>query len=109
MRSWTALSGFMMSRSSKARSRRQSPKREYWLPEAVAYYVSDSEGEGWDLRLDSERYLDAAVDEDSEFVEHFCIGKEAGNWGRVPFVPFKNNDYELPDLKFVKSSFDWIR
>ena len=81
-------------------------KVEYWLPEAVAYYVSDSEGEGWDLRLDSERYLDAAVDEDSEFVEHFCIGKEAGNWGRVPFVPFKNNDYELPDLKFVKSLID---
>ena len=40
------------------------------------------------------------------FMEHFHIGKEAGNWGRIPFVPFKNNDYELPDLKFVKSLID---
>lgn len=81
-------------------------KVEYWLPDRVAYYVSDSSGEGFDLRLDSERYLDAAVDEDSDFVEHFRIGKEAGNWGIVPFVPFKNNDLELPDLKFIKTLVD---
>ena len=81
-------------------------KVEYWLPDRVAYYVSDSSGEGFDLRLDSERYLDAAVDEDSDFVEHFRIGKEAGNWGMVPFVPFKNNDLELPDLKFIKTLVD---
>lgn len=81
-------------------------KVEYWLPDRVAYYVSDSSGEGLDLRLDSERYLDAAVDEDSDFMEHFRIGKEAGNWGMVPFVPFKNNDLELPDLKFIKTLVD---
>lgn len=81
-------------------------KVEYWLPDRVAYYVSDSSGEGFDLRLDSERYLDAAVDEDSDFMEHFRIGKEAGNWGMVPFVPFKNNDLELPDLKFIKTLVD---
>ena len=81
-------------------------KVEYWLPDRVAYYVSDSSGGGLDLRLDSERYLDAAVDEDSDFMEHFRIGKEAGNWGMVPFVPFKNNDLELPDLKFIKTLVD---
>ena len=32
-------------------------KVEFWVPEGVAYYVSDSEGEGWDLRLDSELSL----------------------------------------------------
>ena len=81
-------------------------KVEFWMPEGVAYYISDSEGEGWDLRLDSERYLDAAADEDSEFMEHFRIGSVPGTWGKVPFIPFKNNDYELPDLKFVKTLVD---
>lgn len=81
-------------------------KVEYWTPEGVAYYTSDSEGEGQDLRLDSERYLDAAVDEDSEFMEHFQVGNAPGNWGKVPFIAFKNNDYELPDLKFVKTLID---
>ncbi len=81
-------------------------KVEFWMPEGVAYYISDSEGEGWDLRLDSERYLAAVTDEDNEFMEHFCIGSEPGTWGRVPFIPFKNNNYELPDLKFVKTLVD---
>ena len=81
-------------------------KVEFWMPEGVAYYISDSEGEGWDLRLDSERYLAAVTDEDNEFMEHFCIGSAPGTWGKVPFIPFKNNDYELPDLKFVKTLVD---
>lgn len=81
-------------------------KVEFWLPEGVAYYVSDSEGEGWDLRLDSERYLNAASDEDGEMMEHFLVGNAPGTWGKVPFIPFKNNDYELPDLKFVKTLID---
>ncbi|MDQ4681584.1 phage portal protein, partial [Stenotrophomonas maltophilia group sp. RNC7] len=28
------------------------------------------------------------------------------NWGKVPFIPFKNNDFELPDLQFVKTLID---
>lgn len=78
---------------------------EYWMPDCVAYYVSDSSGEGLDLRLDSERYLSAAEGE-GEFMEQFLIGKEPGSWGKVPFIAFRNNDYELPDLKFVKTLID---
>lgn len=78
---------------------------ELWLPEGVAYYISDSEGEGWDLRLDSEKYLNALTGE-GETTEHFAAGNEPGTWGRVPFIPFKNNDYELPDLKFIKTLID---
>ena len=78
---------------------------ELWLPEGVAYYISDSEGEGWCLRLDSERYLNAAS-EDGEIIEHFVAGGTPDVWEKVPFVPFKNNDYELSDLKFIKSLID---
>lgn len=80
-------------------------KVEYWLPEGVAYYISDSQGEGWDLRLDAERYLNASGD-DGEIMEHFMVGTAPGSWGRVPFIAFKNNDYELPDLKFIKTLVD---
>lgn len=80
-------------------------KVEYWTSEGVAYYTSDSEGEDQDLRLDSERYL-GSVKEDGEFMEHFLVGGSPESWGKVPFIPFKNNDYELPDLKFVKTLVD---
>jgi SPP1 family phage portal protein len=78
---------------------------ELWLPDGVAYYISDSEGEGWDLKLDSERYLNA-VSEDGEIIEHFVAGGTPDVWEKVPFIPFKNNDYELSDLKFIKSLID---
>lgn len=78
---------------------------ELWLPEGVAYYISDSEGDGWDLRLDSEKYLNA-VSEDGEIAEHFVTNDEPMTWKKVPFVAFKNNDYELPDLKFIKTIID---
>ena len=80
-------------------------KVEYWIPEGVAYYVSETSGDGLNLILDSERYLDAATDE-GEFMEHFLTGKTPGSWGKVPFIAFKNNDHELPDLKFVKTLID---
>lgn len=79
---------------------------EFWTPEGVAYYVSDSEGKGWDLRLDSERYLGAVREDEGDMMEHFLVGNAPGSWGRVPFIAFKNNDYELPDLKFVRTLID---
>ena len=57
------------------------------------------------MRLDAERYLNASGD-DGEIMEHFMVGTAPGSWGRVPFIAFKNNDYELPDLKFIKTLVD---
>ena len=78
---------------------------ELWRPEGVAYYISDSKGDGWDLRLDSEKYLNALSGE-GEITEHFIVSNGPGQWEKVPFIPFKNNDYELPDLKFIKTLID---
>ncbi len=80
-------------------------KVEFWMPDGVAYFVSDSEGDGLDLILDAERYLNAAQD-DGEIMEHFQVGNAPGVWNKVPFIAFKNNDYEIPDLKFVKTLID---
>jgi phage portal protein, SPP1 family len=79
-------------------------KVEYWTSDGVAFYVNAGEN----LVLDAERYLNSTGSEENEFVEHFQVGKfrEAGTWGAVPFVPFKNNDFEKPDLQFVKTIVD---
>lgn len=73
-------------------------KIEYWTPEGVDYYVMQD----GDVILDSEMYLE----DSNSYNGHFKINEEASSWGRVPFIYFKNNDFELPDLQFVKSLID---
>ena len=80
------------------KERKDVTKVEYWTAENVIYYeVRDNE-----LILDAEKYLD----EYNDYEGHFKIGGKPASWGRVPFIYFKNNDYELPDLQFVKSIID---
>ncbi|MDK2899608.1 MAG: hypothetical protein PWQ45_110 [Thermosipho sp. (in: thermotogales)] len=46
-----------------------------------------------------------ATDDDIRLVEegtHF----QGGSWGAVPFIEFRNNEYKIPDLKFVKGFID---
>lgn len=74
-------------------------KIEYYTPETVEYYLMDRDGS---VILDAERYLD---DEES-YEGHFKVGDDPHSWERVPFVAFKNNDFELPDLQFVKTLVD---
>ncbi|MDY4605406.1 MULTISPECIES: phage portal protein [Clostridium] len=72
-------------------------KVEYWTNESATYYVL----EDGKLILDSEMYL-----EDENFNGHFKINNENGGWSKVPFIPFKNNDFELPDVQFIKTLID---
>lgn len=39
-------------------------------------------------------------------VAHYKSVEEWKTWGKVPFIPFKNNQIEMPDIKFVKSLID---
>lgn len=73
-------------------------KIEYWTPENVDYYVL-VDGE---VISDSEMYLD----DENNYEGHYKVNEEPGNWGVVPFIPFKNNDFELPDLTFIKTLID---
>lgn len=89
-------------------------KIEYWTPENVKYYVMQDEvlssldgtkgirNSGKVVILDSEMYLD----DENDYDGHFKVNNEPLAWGRVPFIPFKNNDFELPDLQFVKTLVD---
>lgn len=73
-------------------------KIEYWTPDTVDYYLLKD----GTVVLDSEKYLNVSED----YAGHFLTDNSPGTWERVPFIPFKNNDYELPDLQFVKSLID---
>lgn len=80
----------------EGREKKYVTKIEYWTPETVDYYVMYDD----EVIPDAERYLN----DDSN--GHFKINGEPTGWGRIPFIYFKNNDYELPDLQFVKTLID---
>lgn len=77
-------------------------KIEYHTPEGVEYYEMSKDGE---VILDAEKYLDQP-DDGGILIPHITVNDIPGSWERVPFIPFKNNDYELPDLQFIKTLID---
>lgn len=77
-------------------------KIEYHTPEGVEYYEMNTDGE---VILDAEKYLDQP-DNGSRLIPHMTVNDAPSSWERVPFIPFKNNDFELPDLQFVKTLID---
>ena len=70
---------------------------EVWTKDSVTYYIL----EGKMLIYDYERNND-----NNGPVAHYKKGDMWYAWGRVPFISFKNNRIELPDIKFVKSLVD---
>lgn len=70
---------------------------EVWTENSVTFYRL----EGKLLIYDYDRSMDAGGP-----VSHYKNGDEWQAWGKVPFVPFKNNQIEMPDIKFVKSLID---
>lgn len=63
---------------------------EVWFADSVEFY-----------RLESGKLLRLQEDEG-----HFWADGKPESWGRVPWAAFKNNRYEIPDIKFIKSLID---
>lgn len=71
---------------------------EIWDEQGVKYY-----------RLDGKMLIyDRAYSEDEYGpISHIKDQSEGWrSWGKIPFIPFKNNMREIPDIKFVKSVID---
>lgn len=66
-------------------------KVEYWDEENVIYYVYDK----GQLIKDYSRNL---ISQETHF--------STGSWGRIPFIPFKNNDAERSDIFMYKTQID---
>lgn len=70
---------------------------EVWTEQGVSYYRLD----GKLLIADYERNNDNGGP-----VAHYKADDAWYAWGKVPFVPFKNNRIEKPDIKFIKTLID---
>lgn len=70
---------------------------EVWTKDRVQYYIMN----GKILTLDYNRSTD-----NNGPKAHYKKGDMWYAWGKVPFIPFKNNRIEMPDIKFVKSLLD---
>lgn len=69
-------------------------KIEVWDEETVTYYEM----------LNGKVYLDSTVEENPQY--HFAYQEDGYGWGRVPFIPFRNNEEEVPDITFYKDYID---
>lgn len=70
---------------------------EVWTADSVDYYRLD----GTLLIADPDRNNDNGGP-----VAHYKVEDSWYSWGKVPFIPFKNNRIEVPDIQFVKSLLD---
>jgi SPP1 family phage portal protein len=78
----------------EGRQRKDVTRVEYYTPEDITFY-----------RVEGETLVpDPDAEEDK--VLHFQKGEEWKSWGRVPFIAFKNNRLEFPDIRFIKSLVD---
>ncbi|MGL5764487.1 MAG: phage portal protein [Sarcina sp.] len=81
----------------EGKNKKEVMKIEYYTDDTVEYFIK----ENGKIILDSEMYLNVTGP-----FGHFKKGNEAMSFGRVPFIAFKNNRIEAPDIKFVKSLQD---
>jgi len=72
----------------------------------IKFEVYDDETITYYEMIDGEMHLDANVEVNPK--PHFtdAEGITGMGWGKVPFIPFLNNNEELSDLHFVKENID---
>jgi len=85
----------------EGKDKRFVTKIEYHTSDGVTYYEMDKNGK---VILDAEMYLNEGGE--GTVLPHFKVYDAPGSWEKVPFVPWKNNDFELPDLQFIKTLVD---
>lgn len=80
----------------KEKSRRRV---EWWTAEQVTYFTENADGEF--LREQEKGHWTVTELLDGEETKTISHG-----WGRVPFIPLRNNDKEMTDLQLVKGLID---
>lgn len=80
--------------------REKSRRRvEWWTAEQVTYFTENADGEF--LREQEKGHWTVTELLDGEETKTISHG-----WGRVPFIPLRNNDKEMTDLQLVKGLID---
>ena len=80
--------------------REKSRRRvEWWTAEQVTYFTENADGEFLREQEKGHWTVTELLDgEETKTVSH--------GWGRVPFIPLRNNDREMTDLQLVKGLID---
>ena len=80
---------------------REKTKRrvEWWTAEDVTYFTEDNNGEFLQEKNCSHWVVTEMLDGDE-------TKSSVHGWGRVPFIPLRNNDKEMTDLELVKGLID---
>lgn len=68
---------------------------EYWTKDDVTYY-----------ELKEGQLIPDFYRSDDHIQPHYYQGNKLMSWGRVPFIPFKNNPQEVSDLFMYKTIID---
>lgn len=85
----------------EGRQRKTITKMEYWTPAGLEFFeLRDGK-----LVRDNDAYASHNV-QIGDIVPHYAINGEPRFWGKVPFVAFKNNAFEYPDIRFIKGLID---
>lgn len=75
---------------------RETIRAEWWTPEFVTFYIQGGNGQ----------FVMEAAEDGKNPDSHFYYNEKGYGWGRVPFVPFKNNEEQLGDLQAYKKLLD---
>lgn len=79
----------------EGREKKTVTKVEYYTENEVNFYVLKDNS----LIRDIESHEGGPI-------PHYKKGEEGKSWGKVPFIAFKNNRLEYPDIRFIKSLID---
>ncbi|MBU5677899.1 phage portal protein [Alkaliphilus sp. MSJ-5] len=79
----------------EGRDKKEITRVEYYTPEQIDFYV-----------LDGKQLIRDIENNEGGPVLHYRKGEEWKSWGKVPFIPWKNNRLEYPDIRFIKSLID---
>lgn len=79
----------------EGKEKKQVTRVEYYTPQEIYYYV-----------LDGDHLIPDIEQHEGGPILHYKKGEEGRSWGKVPFIAWKNNHLEYPDVRFIKSLVD---
>lgn len=79
----------------EGKEKKNVTKVEYHTPQGVEFFI-----------LQDDTLIRDIEQNEGGPIPHYKYGEEDKSWGKVPFIAFKNNRLELPDIKFIKTLID---
>ena len=76
---------------------------EYWTETGMKKFKSQDSNL---IQMNNTSLLNTLDGDSTGFSAHYTSNNLLRSWGKVPFIAFKNNNIEQPDIKDIKSQID---